>query len=66
MKIEVIVHHKRKPSKNPHDFTNDEDMHSVSTNAPGSVTISSDSGEEFVVEQPYLEPIDRDSEMVAY
>ena len=39
-------------------FTIDDDMQSVSTNSPELFNISSDSGEEFVTEQPYVEPID--------
>ena len=44
--------------KNSHLFTIDEDMCSVSTNSPGLVNISSDSGEEFPTEQHNSEPID--------
>ena len=47
-----------RPSKNPHLFTIDEDMQSVSTNSPGLINISSDSGEEFLTEQHNSEPID--------
>ena len=43
--------------KNSHLFTIDEDMRSVSTNSPGLINISSDSGEEFLTEQPNSEPI---------
>ena len=39
-------------------FTIDEDMQSISTNSPGLINISSDSGEEFVTEQSYVDPID--------
>ena len=39
-------------------FTIDEDMQSVSTNSPGLINISSDSGEEFVTEQSSNEPMD--------
>ena len=39
-------------------FTIDEDMQSISTNSPGLINISSDSGGEFVTEQSYVEPID--------
>ena len=39
-------------------FTIDEDMQSVSTNSPGFINISSDSGEEFLTEQLNREPID--------
>ena len=39
-------------------FTIDEDMQSISKNSPGLINISSDSGEEFVTEQSYVEPID--------
>ena len=45
-------------SRNPNLFTIDEDMQSISTNSPGLINISSDSGEEFVTEQSYAEPID--------
>ena len=44
--------------KNSQLFTIDEDMRSVSTNSPGLINISSDSGEEFLTEQPNSEPID--------
>ena len=47
-----------RPPKNSHLFTIDEDMQSVSTNSPGLINISSDSGEEFLTEQPNSEPID--------
>ena len=43
--------------KNSHLFTIDEDMRSVSTNSPGLINISSDSGEEFLTEQPNSEPM---------
>ena len=43
---------------NSHLFTIDEDMRSVSTNSPGLINISSDSGEEFLTAQPNSEPID--------
>ena len=33
-------------------------MQSISTNSPGLINISSDSGEEFVTEQSYVDPID--------
>ena len=39
-------------------FTIDEDMQSASTNSPGLINISSDSGEEFITEQPCAEPMD--------
>ena len=39
-------------------FTIDEDLQSISTNSPGLINISSDSGEEFVTEQSYVDPID--------
>ena len=45
-------------SKSSHLFTIDEDMQSLSTNSPGLINISSDSGEEFLTEQPNSEPID--------
>ena len=44
--------------KNSHLFTIDEEMRSVSTNSPRLINISSDSGEEFLTEQPNSEPID--------
>ena len=44
--------------KNSHLFTIDKDMRSVSTNSPGLINISSDSGEKFLSEQPNSEPID--------
>ena len=47
-----------KTSRNTNLFTIDEDMQSISTNSPGLINISSDSGEEFVTEQSYVEPID--------
>ena len=39
-------------------FTIDEDMQSISINSPALINISSDSGEEFVTEQSYVDPID--------
>ena len=39
-------------------FIIDEDMQSISTNSPGLINISSDSGEDIVTEQSYVDPID--------
>ena len=44
-------------SRNLHRFAFDEDMCSISTNSPG-LWISSDSGDEIVVERPHPDPID--------
>ena len=48
-----------KAPRSSHRFTIDEDMQSISTNSAGLINISSDSGEEFVTEQPCSEPIDQ-------
>ena len=45
-------------SRSSNLFTIDDDMQSISTNSPGLINISSDSGEEFVTEQSYVDPID--------
>ena len=47
-----------KAPRNFNLFTIDEDIQSVSTNSPGLINISSDSGEEFITEQPCTEPLD--------
>ena len=44
--------------KNSHLFTIVEDMRSVSTNSLGLINFSSDSGKEFLTEEPNSEPID--------